>query len=62
MKDFFFFLRNPGAVDKVRKRELSSLLISLILLEACLLEVEIRTNGRSINANNKLVYSNNTLL
>ena len=54
---------NHGAVDTVRKRELSSLLISLILLEISLSEIEIRTNGRSKNANNKLlVISSNTTL
>lgn len=53
---------NPGAVDKARRRELSSLLTSLILLETSFLEVEIRTNRRSKNASNKLVFSNNTVL
>ena len=51
-----------GAVAKVRRRDLSSLLYQLILLEAGFSEVAIRTNGRSQNANSKLVFSNNATL
>lgn len=48
------------AVDKVRKKELLSPL--LVLLETSLLEAKIETNGRSKNANNKLIFSTNTAL
>ena len=58
-----FWQENHGTVDKVRKGELSSLLRSLILLEASLSEIEIRTNGRSKDANNKLlIFTDNTIL
>lgn len=62
-RDVGLLAGNHGTVDKVRKGELSSLLSSLILLEASLSEIEIRTNGRSKDANNKLlIFSNNTTL
>ena len=54
-RDVGLLAGNHGTVDKVRKGELSSLLSSLILLEASLSEIEIRTNGRSKDANNKLL-------
>lgn len=62
MNDFFFFFLGIVELFIRLGKGGCHLLISLILLEASLSEVEIRANGRSKNANNKLVFSNNTML